>query len=172
VELFYERILGWQLRIADTLVNGSNGHEPIPHSPFAALQVCLSYFEMIGKYEGGFTHDASSEKYFRLGLKSVFPYMRRLPADRFERLAKRLYKAARCGLYHAAQTGPGILLRRQRSVLRFSSKRGSITLDPHRLPILLQDHLLGYRRRLERGRNRRLCQNFEARFDHDNPGLA
>lgn len=172
VDLFYERILGWQLVIADKLVNGLNGHEPIPHAAFGALHICLSYFEMIGKYEAGYNQDDASTKHFKLGLKSVFPYLRRSPSARFDKVAELLYKAARCGLYHAAQTGPGILLRRQRSVLRFNSRRGSITIDPHRLPVLLQDHLLTYRRRLEGGRNVKLCQDFEARFDHDNPGLA
>lgn len=172
VDLFYERIAGWQLRIADQMVNASNGREPIPHAAFAALQVCLSYFEMVGKYEAGYSRRGASKKHFDLGLKSVFPYLRRIPTNRFKRVAELLYDAARCGLYHAAQTGPGVLLRRQRSVLRFNSKRGLIFVDPHHLPVVLLQHLDTYRSRLAKGHNKKLRRRFEARFDYDNPGLA
>lgn len=172
IELFYERIVGWQLEIADQCVNGSRDREGIPHSAFAGLQICLSYFETIGKYEAGCCKKGESEKHFKLGLKSVFPYLRRIPEERFDRLAARVYSAARCGLYHASQTGPGVLLRRQRSVLRFDAPRGVVFIDPHRLPVTLKAHLCAYRRRLERARSKRLRTNFEERFDFDNSELA
>ncbi len=172
VDLFYERLFGWQLHIADLCANGSADLRCIPHSGFAVLQICLSYFETIGKYEAGFCKNAESREHFKLGLKSVFRYLRRVPASRFEKVADRLYEAARCGLYHASQTSPGILLQRQRSALKFDAKRGSLTIDPHRLPVALKKHLDGYRKRLEACRNKRLCERFEARFNFDNPGFA
>lgn len=172
VDLFYERLFGWQLHIADLCANGSTELKGIPHSGFAVLQICLSYFETLGKYEVGFCKQGASEKHFRFGLKSVFPYLRRIPPERFDQLAGHLYEAARCGLYHASQTSPGILLKRQRSVLIFNAKRKSIAIDPHCLPIVLTRHLNAYRGRLEDGRHKALAAFFEARFNYDNPGLA
>ena len=172
IDIFYERLCGWQLHIADQFVNGSSEQKMIPHAAFAALQVCLSYFETIGKYEAGYCHDDQSRHHFGLGLKSVFPHLRRVPSQRFNRVSKLLYQAARCGLYHASQTGPGVLLRRQQHVLRFNAHRGWIHVDPHRLPIALKKHLSVYRARLERSRNKKVQRQFENRFNHDNPGLA
>jgi len=57
VEIFYERVRGWHLHIADLLANGGQPLEttstvrPLPHSGFAALQICLSYLETVGQYE-------------------------------------------------------------------------------------------------------------------------
>jgi hypothetical protein len=172
VDLFYERLFGWQLDVADHCINGGSGSPAIPHSAFAALQILLSYFETIGKYEAGYTGDHASKTHFKRGLRSVFPRLLRMPQADFDELADHLYDAARCGLYHASQTGRGILLARQRSPLRFVRRTKVITLDPHRLPALLKHHLDSYRKKLLGGRDPSLVAAFEARFALDNPGLA
>jgi hypothetical protein len=171
VSLFYERLYGWQLHIADLCANKSTD-ELRDHSGFAVLHICLSYFETIGKYQAGFCHDSESRLHFDLGLKAVFEHTRRMPQKRFEDFSERLYKAARNGLYHASQTGPGVLLRVQPSAVRFDSGRGLVTIDPHRLPVRLKKHLDEYRSRLESRRKKKLCKDFEARFAHDNPKLV
>jgi hypothetical protein len=81
--IFFERIYGWQLHIADLCLNGGYDHNginqlsPIPHSAFAAMQIMLAYFEMIAKYEDGFIpknpKHGESAKFFKLGVKSLFP---------------------------------------------------------------------------------------------------
>ena len=83
IEVFYERIWGWQLHVAEICLNGGRSHdgrdtaEAIPHSAFAAMQIMLSYFEMIAKYEDGFVpktpKQGESPKYFKRGVQSVFP---------------------------------------------------------------------------------------------------
>lgn len=171
VELFYERLYGWQLHIADLCINRSTD-DLHRHSGFAVLQICLSYFETIGKYQAGFCRNGASKQHFKIGLKAVFEHARRMSQNRFDAFSERLYRAARSGLYHVSQTGPGVLLRRQRTVVRFDSNHSVVIIDPHRLPVRLKQHLDDYRRRLEHGRDRRLCTNFEARFAHDNPGLV
>lgn len=71
ITLFEDRILGWKLNIADQLINGSQEKSPIRHSGYATLDIVFSYFEMIAKYEAGFT-GGESKKYFKQGVYSVF----------------------------------------------------------------------------------------------------
>src|SRR5437773_5833142 len=60
VDIFYHRLLGWQLHVADLTSNGGkplmHGEDTkplpsLPHSGFAVLHICLSYFETIGQYQ-------------------------------------------------------------------------------------------------------------------------
>lgn len=172
VELFQSRIRGWQLEVADECANGINGLPADPHAGFAVLHLCLSYFETIGKYEAGNMGDSDSKKYFKLGLMSVFPNLKRRRPELFEKRAEFLYKAGRCGLYHASQASNGILLGPPPSALRFAPKRNYVQVNPSLLPSVLKQHLATYCQRLLRPANKILRLNFERRFDHDNPNLA
>lgn len=172
VDLFEARVSGWQLQIADECANGIKGQPADPHAGFAVLHLCLSYFETIGKYEEGYAGNDQSKKHFKLGLRSVFPNLRRTSPAFFETRTDLLYKAARCGLYHASQASSGVLLARPSSALRFHPKRDLVLVNPYLLPGVLQEHLKRYCNRVLRPRNRILRANFERRFDHDNPGLA
>jgi len=170
VELFRARVLGWQLNIADECANGINGRPANPHAGFAVLHLCLSYFETIGKYEAGYVGEGQSKKHFKLGLASVFPVLRRAGPAVYEKRSELLYKAGRCGLYHGSQTSRGILLSRPPSPVRFAPRRGFVQINPYLLPQRLKKHLQTYCGRLLRPRNKRLRQNFEQRFNGDNPG--
>ncbi len=170
LELFEARLLGWQLDIADECANGIDGQPANPHAGFAVLNLCLSYFETIAKYEAGFARQGQSAKHFKLGFLSVFPRLRRLPETTRNRRASLLYEAARCGLYHASQTGTGILLSRPATAVRFTPKRNAILVNPYLLPAVLKKHLHSYCQRVRR--NQSVRQRFELRFNFDNPGLA
>lgn len=171
-ELFRARILGWQLEIADECANGINGQPADPHSGFAVLHLCLSYFETIAKYEQGYTGEGESKRHFKLGLASVFPSLRHAAPAAFERRSDLLYRAGRCGLYHGSQTSKGILLGEPTSALRFAPKRSYVQINPSLLPKVLKRHLERYCNRLLRPRNKVLRQRFEQRFNHDNPNQA
>jgi hypothetical protein len=86
VEAFLDRVHGWQLHIADELINGrydENGNivgEIIPHSGFAALRIAASYFEMIARYEASYTGLGESKHYFKKGITTVFPDIRNFAA--------------------------------------------------------------------------------------------
>ena len=59
ITVFCDRIYGWQLDIADQIINyrkGSNDEiiEGLPHAGYAVLHLVLSYFEMIAKYRASF----------------------------------------------------------------------------------------------------------------------
>jgi hypothetical protein len=136
VDLFYEKLFGWQLHIADICANGAEDAPAIQHSGFAAPQIALSYFETIGKYQAGYYGHGESRRHFKLGLKSVFPSLRRVPVPQFEARSNLLYEAARCGLYHTSYTGAGVLLRRQfsRATNRALVSKGEARLELHDYP--------------------------------------
>jgi len=183
VKIFYERVWGWQLHIAELCLDGGKDHDgkadlpKIPHSAFAAMQIMLSYFEMIAKYEDGFVPanpgQGQSAKYFKAGVKSVFPNLaneNQIDADSF---LETLYEKARCGLYHMAQTESGVVLTGDlNEAMRFNPASKTLVINPHLLPAALKDHLRQYRDRLLDPANASLRQNFEKRFEYDNGTLG
>lgn len=180
VAIFYERVWGWQLHIAELCLDGGKDHggqadlPKIPHSAFAAMQIMLSYFEMIAKYEDGFVpanpRQGQSAKYFKAGVKSVFPSLASQHQADVDSFLETFYDKARCGLYHMAQTEAGIVLTgEQQEALRFDLANKVLVINPHKLPAVLKDHLNGYREKLLKPENTDLRQKFEGRYDYDNP---
>lgn len=171
IDVFEARMWGWQLHVADLIVNGGQDHagkgriEPLPHAAFAALQVALVYFEAIAKYETGYT-GKESRKYFIDGLLSVFPEVATLPDT--ERFLNRLYEGARCGLYHMSMTASGIALERtgQAFSFSFSEVPPTIVIDPHVLIPALKIHFDQYIARLRDPAESSLRRNFAKCFEH------
>ena len=181
IDIFCERIWGWQLHIADLCLNGGQDHKnessvnAIPHSGFGAMQIMLSYFEMIAKYQDGFIPKGKNHKageYFRKGVKSVFPQLNSQPQPQVDDFLTTFYEKARCGLYHMSQTSDGIELTGDiDQAMCFNAARKLLIINPHRLPAVLKDHLSDYRGRLQNAANAELRQKFQARFDFDNPSM-
>lgn len=105
VLVFADRVWGWQLDVAERLVKTDE------QSGFAVLGIVMSYFEMIGKHLRGFEGMGESAIHFRVGFDSAFPDV---PKDQADRIADRLYKSVRNGLYHDAITSAGIALTRRK----------------------------------------------------------
>ena len=182
VQIFYQRALGWQLHIADLLANGGEplGESlpvpPVPHSGFAVLHICLSYFETIGHYEGRnpkTKRKKRSSKDFKEGVRSVFPELIDRHGEAAEPLLARLYDGVRCGLYHNSMTKRGVGLGPSSSdiPITYDVSTNVLTLNPEKLPKALKKHLEQFRGRLLDPRNVELRKNFECRFDEDN-GIA
>jgi hypothetical protein len=172
VEIFYEGIYGWQLNIADLMVNGGERAgdgktiEPIPNSGFACLHVCLSYFETISKYYDGFEGRGESRTHFKEGVKIVFPLLRKADHQEFLHLVLDwMYEGARCGLYHASMTLPGIALGQSPGPMGLEGD--NLVINPNTLPKYLKCHLCSYRADLSNQLNTTLRKNFERRFDYD-----
>ena len=180
VAIFRERVWGWQLHIAELCLDGGKDHEgkvdvrAVPHSAFAAMQIMLSYFEMIAKYEEGFVpanpKQGQSAKYFKAGVKSVFPSLATENQGEVDSFLETFYEKARCGLYHMAQTAAGIVLTgEQQEALSFDPTNKVLVINPHRLPAVLKDHLDGYCGKLLDSTNTDLRKKFQDRYDDDNP---
>ena len=161
IEVFADRVIGWQLDMAQLCANAS------PHSGFAVLHIVFSYFEMIAKFQDGFTGDGRSPEYFRKGFNSVFPNLSSQSPDLQEKLLNKLYKDVRCGLYHAGGTGPNIELSGDFNFsIAFTSPPDKVKINPHRLVPDLEKHFQSYISQLRDNKNNDLRKKFEARFDH------
>jgi len=175
VEIFYQRAYGWQLHIADLLANGGPrlddavSVEPLRHSGFAVMQICLSYFETIGHYEYGNTFNKSKE-YFKAGLRSVFPQLIAKCSGSLDELLDRVYIGVRCGLYHNSMTVVGVGLGQPEdgTSLAYDQVSKKLAISPERLPRALKQHLQEFREKLLDPKNVSLRKNFERRFDEDN----
>ena len=167
IQIFYERITGWQLDIADMVINGVKVNKgtvivQIVGSGFAALNIVLSYFEMIGKYRDGYCHKNKSREYFSKGLEMVFPEL----CKNYQWLPDKMYDNIRCGLYHHGLTESEIILKGE-GLPPITPLEGEVLLvNPHTLVSEMKKHFETFREQLKR--DEKLRANFEKRFDNDN----
>jgi hypothetical protein len=187
IDIFSERINGWKIDIADQLINGrviqnEKGNviiEGNPHAAYATMDIILSYFEMIAKYQDGYvnTKEGKSRVYFKKGFCSVFAEeVENIKEEKmrsiFEKLLDTLYDGARCGMYHIGLTDSRIFLAGGAAPpIKFDSI-GRITLNPHTLVKLISIHFNNYIKQLKDPSNTSLRSNFERRFDLDTSGNA
>jgi len=170
VELFYEQTFGWQLHIADLIANGGvplaggEAIQRVEHSGFAVLQICLSYFELIGSLYAA--KGESDTVKFKTGVQHVFPRLSNDSAESKE-LLKRLHEGARCGLYHEGRIRPQIGLGQppDGTAIAIDSSNGTVVVSPERLPNALKAHLENFRCQLMDNGNTDLRKRFECRFD-------
>lgn len=157
ISLFSDRVRGWQLDIAEYL-------ESHPHAGFAILSIVSSYFEMFAKYEAGYTLETASKKYFKEGLKSVLGPHTQPTGSIPDRALSLLYEEVRCGMYHAGITGPRVRLSGS-TAAAIVLQGEAVTVNPHQLVMILQDHFSRYVSQLLDPANDQRRRNFEARFD-------
>ncbi len=129
------------------------------------LQVVLVYFETIGKYLEGNTGRESAAS-FKKGFLSVFPQVAEFPYSVTREFLDTLYSGARCGLYHASMTAPGIALSRTGTPIQFTQTPVQIVIDPHALIPAMKDHFTDYIQKLKNEENKELRGNFRKCFDH------
>jgi len=176
VKVFHARMRGWKLDIADAIVNGYNDpekkfHQAIPDAGFAAMDVMFTYFEPIGKYLEGFTGDGQSGLHFKKGLHAVFPnLMNHGDADGIKFVEDTLWKAVRCGIYHAGMTKGNVFITGEiQNPIEVPSDYKIVAINPHILVRALRAHVDGYKKELLSGGNHsEVATRFIARYDHDN----
>jgi hypothetical protein len=172
IDIFCQQTLGWQLHVADLIINGGkplDGDtriESVPHSGFAVLQICLSYFETIGKYRALGTTNGEN---FRAGAQEVLPELQHVPDRVRKSLLGALYKGARCGLYHNSRTARGVGLGQPSSgeAVVYDPDAQVLVINPHRLPQVLKCHLEHYRTELLDSNNADARRHFQSQFDND-----
>lgn len=168
VRLFEDQVLGWQLKIADDIINTHASDNP--HAGFAVLSILLNYFEMIGKHIQGYVGNSQSKAHFRVGLVNVFPELR----DK-SRVISVLYEDARCGMYHEALIGKRIILTRNYDVPIhvIDENIPIIAIDPHSLTTNLIGHFTAYIGSLRSAEeNDIVLRNFIKRFNFLKRGKA
>lgn len=168
IDVFADRTIGWQLGIANLIANGSPAIKAIPHSGFAVLSIVINHFEFIAKYKEGFDKKGKPEKFFKKGVKEVFPKLLEYPEDIVDDLLKLLYSGARCGLYHDGITGSKIILTGEiKAAVKYDNGKRLI-INPHKLVTRLIEHFHTYIEELKIPNNQDLRINFERRFDFEN----
>lgn len=106
--LIYKRsVVGWFLNPASQLIEKDmrvSNEEYGGTNIFVALMVCLSYYEGIQKYiEGNDIKNGQSSNLFCRSINRI--YANRYP----ESVLKKIYKQARCGLFHSGMVDGDIL---------------------------------------------------------------
>jgi hypothetical protein len=178
IDIFYKQLFGWQLHIADQIANGSPPLEegarvnPIEHSGFAVLQICLSYFETIGKHRPTGSSVPAGKKSgskFKAGVEAVFPTLSSIARKERGELLDAFYERARCALYHNSRTGRRVGLAQPSNgdAVYYDPKSRTLQISPERLPRVLKAHLEQYRGELLNPANGKLRASFQRRFDAD-----
>ena len=89
VELFRDRVEGWQLDIARHLLAN------VPDSGYAALSVLASYFEMAEQHATGESSNRRSKEFFGSGFRRVYPRTHLSDSE-----IDKVYGHVRNGMYH------------------------------------------------------------------------
>jgi len=173
IDLFAEQVIGWKLNIAEILINGgkddaNNFHEKGIHgSGFAVLDIVFSYFEMIAKFYDGYIGNNSSQRYFKKGIRLVFPEIQGKFAVNFEGIEDHLYSDGRCMLYHSGFLDGKIMITGDfPKAIGYDKEHNRSIINPHKLPSELIIHFSNYIIDLKDTKNVILRANFEKRFDY------
>jgi len=140
IEVFIARIDGWQIGVAKQIIQ-----KEIAHRGFPLLRIILSYFEMLGKYLGGFTKERKSRYYLKKGVKATFPEI----GEEEEAFLNALYENVRNGLYHVGMTKINVMLRDDTpGSIGYNSERNILAINPDRLvddlEIRFHDYAMGF----------------------------
>jgi len=172
ITIFFERIDGWQLNVADKLINGVRDESgkivDFSESAYAVLHIVLSFFEMIAKYYHGYTGN-KSKYYFKEGVRLIFPDLKQHPDKQaVDQLLDDLYSGVRCGLYHYSFTSTRVFIRNDICGAIGITRQRKLLINPQILVRHLRGFLQSYVEDLRNVNNNTLRQNFEKRFDFDN----
>jgi len=170
IDIFEKSTIGWQLEIADLLINGGidcekNEVKEIKGSGFAVLQILVSYFEMIAKYKEGFERNGDSTSFFKKGVISVFPELKEYNNTDVNDLLEVFWRDGRNGLYHGGMTESRILISHKFPILGFEPKNKILMINPHKLPQKLIEHFRKYINELKDPNEIESRDNFEKRFN-------
>jgi hypothetical protein len=164
IDIFFERTDGWQLEIADKIINGvtdQNGNLiEYSDSAHAVLSIVFSFFETIAKYEDGYVGENAASRYFKKGLVFIFPQINSHP-----KLLKIIYHDVRCGLYHSGCTNPRVFIVSDINAAMGFTKQGKLLINPQILILKLREYLKSYVEKLRNTSNIKLRVNFAKRFD-------
>jgi len=170
IYIFEDRVLGWQLVIAEQLYYGAVDKvgNPIPHgiehNGFAVLYILLSYFEMIPKFEAGDLSEVSGE-WFKKGITAVFPEIKGHTEE--TAILSGMWKGARNGLYHSAMTKSKVFIDGDAACIDFDMANKRLIINPGVVAKRTIAHFTNYIARLRDPKNVKLRANFEKKFDRE-----
>lgn len=150
IDIYEARVKGWFLDVARTGIGAGAGD-------YVAFMVALSYFEGVEQYFVGEDSDRKSGKFFKEGVKKVFPQQKSAVTDL-------LWKGARCGLFHAGFTKEKIHLSHDDDE---AIKRDGdfIRINPRKFLDCVSEHHRKFVSDLRNPSQTDLRKNFEKRWD-------
>jgi hypothetical protein len=158
IELFYERVKGWQIGPAIEM-----GRLQVFGRGFAQLALVMSYFEMIAKYANGFLGDGSSAYHFKIGLRRTFPQI----SDKETKLMDAFYSKVRSGLYHDGMVQiPVVLYDEIPGSFGYNEDKDLLVFSPDKFVEDVSIKFEEFTSELRNPENVDLRSNFEKRFDH------
>ena len=191
IKIFEDQITGWTLDIAEIMVAGKTNDtgeyliEPIPQSEQAALNLVMSYFEMIGHFKLGvgrpIRNQELSKQAFKAGLRDVFQGIDENDPKHKE-IIDIFYEEGRCGLYHLNQMGGRFVIGIDpQHVWRYTeydlmdfnqqNRTPTVSLNVRNLVTLLKQHFNDFMALLKDPANTVMRAHFETWFDHANHGI-
>ncbi len=138
VEIFRDRVDGWQIAIAEELlrqITNAQPAAPMKHAGYCLISITFSYFEMIGQCLGGVTNPTND---FIRGFRAVYPTTTFPNSD-----IQILYDRIRCGMFHNGYTKRGVFINGTYSpTFSFDSDK-TVLLNPHALVLDIRQHFTG-----------------------------
>jgi hypothetical protein len=135
LRIFECSVLGWQLEMAERIVNGKGDDKRIVDSGYAVLSILVSYPEMIWQFDRGKSSKHKSQRAFREGMQLIFPKEVDLTDKKWEEVLDLVYTSVRCGMYHDARARKNVVLTGDLpAVMSVDLTRKVIQLNPHKLP--------------------------------------
>src|SRR5688572_12629209 len=165
IEVFIARIEGWQLGVAEEIVN-----KKIKGRGLALLHILFSYFEMIGKYQDGVIEDGRTSRYYFLkGVKTTFP---EIQSEEDKDFLQNLYTSVRNGLFHTGMPRSNVILQDNTpGSIGHIPGANLLSINPDLLVKDLQFRFSEYASQLRDKTNTELRMKFEARFDYHDEGF-
>jgi hypothetical protein len=159
IELFADAVRGWQLDVAERLIAVGSALRP------GGNQYIAHNFEMMGKYQDGFTGKGKSKHYFIEGFRW---FTRSTLGGELRQLEKRLamiYDQLRNAMYHDGTIGSGVVVSGEIESSVFQLQGDELHLNPKQLVRALQIHCSCYIAELLGDRSSQLRINFLRRYD-------
>jgi hypothetical protein len=159
IEVFEDRVIGWQIEIAETIEKLIRTEPSMHHAGYALVSVLFSCFEMMAQFIEGKPSDGGSKKAFVRGFKYVYPGTKLMDAE-----IEGIYSKIRCGMYHDGHTKFGTLISSSYPDT-FSVNGDTTLLNPHKLVADVKNHFQGYVSTLKDKMKTTERNNFEATYD-------
>ncbi len=153
VEIYRDRVTGWQLDIAKDLIrqiDATGDAGVIHHAGYAVLSILTNYFEMIWQHIAGTSSNRQSADYFAYGFRDVYKTSP-LTHDEIKNI---VYHRLRCGMYHDGYTRIGVTIsHKYPQDFEYDRADDELKVNPHTLVGTLETHFATYLSKLRPGTN-------------------
>ncbi|MFO0958239.1 MAG: hypothetical protein U0800_12570 [Isosphaeraceae bacterium] len=167
VEIFRDRVTGWQLDIAKEIIrqiDATGDGDVIHHAGYAVLSILTNYFEMIWQHIAGTSSNRRSGDFFAYGFKDVY---KTTPLSHDD-IKDIVYHRLRCGMYHDGYTRKGVTIKHNYPQdFEYDRANDELKVNPHTLVGTLETHFAAYIAKLQPGTNE--LRKFLAIFNQSMP---